>query len=289
MSSSEPNTNANTSILRKILLKLIFWKKSKEITLRDTIEELIEEDECSETQSIAENEREILGNVLSLRDVQVQDIMVPRVEIEAVPVTAHIEELISIFVETHKSSIIVYQGNIDNLLGVVYLKDVANWFKMNKPFNLSIFVKEILFVPPTMRSLDLLLKMRETGIKLAIVVDEYGGVDGLVSFRDIIEEIIGDIQDATEIKNQKKKILKSSDGSVIADGRSTFEEIEKFGNLKIEPSDDDIDTIGGMISSITGRVPVRGELITSENGNLEFEILDADPRKIKSVKIRKKG
>ncbi len=289
MSINEPVSSSSKTFLKEILQKLLFWKKSKETTLRDTIEELIEEDEGSETQSIAEDEREMLGNVLNLRDVQVQDIMVPRVEIEAVPVTAHMEELMSKFVETQKSSIIVYQGNIDNLLGVVYLKDVANWFKMNKPFNLSIFVKEILFVPPTMRSLDLLLKMRETGIKLAIVVDEYGGVDGLVSFRDIIEEIIGDIQDATEIKNQKKKIVKSSDGSVVADGRSTFEEIQKFGNLKIKPEDDSMDTIGGLISSITGRVPVRGELITSEDGRLEFEILDADPRKIKSVRIRSKG
>ncbi len=289
MSTDESTASNKKSLLRKVLFKLLFWRKAKEPTIRDTIEELIEEDEVSETKSIAEDEREMLGNVLNLRDVQVQDIMVPRVEIEAVAVTAHIEELISKFVETQKSTIVVYQGNIDNLLGVVYLKDVANWFKMNKPFNLSLFVKEILFVPPTMRSLDLLLKMRETGIKLAIVVDEYGGVDGLVSFRDIIEEIIGDIQDATEIKNQKKKVLKSSDGSVIADGRSTFEEIEKFGNIKIEPGDDDMDTIGGIISSIAGRVPVRGELITSEDGALEFEIIDADPMKIKSVKIRKKG
>ena len=288
MSMDESTASNKKSLLRKILFKLLFWRKAKEPTIRDTIEELIEEDEVSETKSIAEDEREMLGNVLNLRDVQVQDIMVPRVEIEAVAVTAHIEELISKFVETQKSTIVVYQGNIDNLLGIVYLKDVANWFKTNKPFNLSLFVKEILFVPPTMRSLDLLLKMRETGIKLAIVVDEYGGVDGLVSFRDIIEEIIGDIQDATEIKNQKKKVLKSSDGSVIADGRSTFEEIEKYGNMKIEPSDDDMDTIGGMISSITGRVPVRGELITSGDGTLEFEIIDADPMKIKSVKIRKK-
>lgn len=289
MSTDESTASNKKSLLRKVLFKLLFWRKAKEPTIRDTIEELIEEDEVSETNSIAEDEREMLGNVLNLRDVQVQDIMVPRVEIEAVAVTAHIEELISKFVETQKSTIVVYQGNIDNLLGVVYLKDVANWFKMNKPFNLSLFVKEILFVPPTMRSLDLLLKMRETGIKLAIVVDEYGGVDGLVSFRDIIEEIIGDIQDATEIKNQRKKVLKSSDGSVIADGRSTFEEIEKFGNIKIEPGDDDMDTIGGIISSIAGRVPVRGELITSEDGALEFEIIDADPMKIKSVKIRKKG
>ena len=217
------NGEAGTSLFKKTLLKLLSWRSSKETSLRDTIEELIEEDGYSETQSIAENEREILGNVLNLRDIQVQDIMVPRVEIEALPVTTHIEELISRFVETQKSSLVVYQGNIDNVLGVVYLKDVANWFRMNKPFNLSIFVKEILFVPPTMKSLDLLLKMRETGNKLAIVVDEYGGVDGLVSFMDIIEEVIGDIQDAAEIKNQKKKVIKSSDGSVVADAKSTLQ------------------------------------------------------------------
>lgn len=277
------------SFFKKIFSKLLFWKSYKETSLRDTIEELIEEDGCSETQSIAENEREILENVLNLREIQVQDIMVPRVEIEALPANAHIEELMSMFVETQKSSLVVYNGTIDNVLGVVYLKDVANWFKMNKPFNISIFVKEILFVPPTMKSLDLLLKMRETGIKLAMVVDEYGGVDGLVSFRDIIEEVIGDIQDVAEIKNQKKKVLKSSDGSVVADAKSTFSEINKYGGIKITPEDKSIDTIGGMISSITGKVPVRGELVICSKQNLEFEILDADPRKIKSVRIRKKG
>ncbi len=285
MSCSEPSC----SFLKKCFSKLLFWKSFKETSLRDTIEELIEEDGCSETQSIAENEREILGNVLNLREIQVQDIMVPRVEIEALPVNTHIEELMSRFVETQKSSLIIYQGTIDNVVGVVYLKDVANWFRINKPFNISIFVKEILFVPPTMKSLDLLFKMRETGIKLAVVVDEYGGVDGLVSFRDIIEEVIGDIQDATEIKNQKKKVLKSSDGSVVADAKSIFSEIYKYGGIKIIPEDKSIDTIGGMISSITGKVPVRGELVVCHKQNLEFEILDADPRKIKSVRIRKKG
>lgn len=274
---------------RKLLIKILFWRKSKEPSLRDTIEELIEEDGCSETQSIEENEREILGNVLNLRDVRVQDIMVPRVEIEAIPSTTRIEILLSRFVETQKSTIIVYQGNIDNVLGVVYLKEVANWFHMNKPVNINVFIKDVLFVPPTMKSLDLLFKMRETGIKIAIVVDEYGGVDGLLSFRDIIEEVIGDIQDAAEIKSLKKKVLKSSDGSVIADAKSTFSEISKFGGIKIIPEDKSIDTIGGMISSLTGNVPVRGELVVCPKQNLEFEILDADPRKVKSVRIRKSG
>ncbi|MDR1391489.1 MAG: CBS domain-containing protein [Holosporales bacterium] len=278
---------SNNSFFKKFSFKTLFKKSSKESSLRDTIEELIEEDEHSKTQSIEKNEREILGNVLNLRDINVEDIMIPRIEIEAIPVNTRIEELMSKFVETQKSSIIVYKESMDSVIGVVYLKDVANWFHMNKPFNVSVFVKDVLFVPPSMKSLDLLFKMRETGIKLAIVVDEYGGIDGLLSFRDVIEEVIGDIQEISEIKEQKKKVLKKSDGAVIADAKSTFSEIQKYGGIKIIPKDKSVDTIGGMISSIAGKVPVRGELIIWPKQDLEFEILDADPRKVKSVKIRK--
>ncbi|MDR0744776.1 MAG: hemolysin family protein [Holosporales bacterium] len=263
-------------------------KNGKEASLRDTIEELIEEDDSSDIQSIAKDEREILGNVLNLKDICIHDIMVPRIEIVAVSINTKIENLISLFVESQKSSIFVYQGTIDNIIGAVYLKDVANWFHMNKPFNISIFVKEILFVPPMMKTLDLILQMRETGIKLAVVVDEYGGVDGVISVKDLIEEIIGDIQDVTEINNQKRKIIKGSDGSVIADARLTFEEISKYGGIKLHTNDKSIETLGGMIFSISGKVPVRGELICCAKQNLEFEILDADPRKVKSVRIRKK-
>lgn len=286
MSCSECKSSIKNFILGLVNKK---YKKSCESSLRDTIEELIEEDECAETQSIAEDEREMLENVLNLRDIRVDDIMVPRAEIKALTMSTKIEDLISEFVETQKSSILIYQGTIDNIVGVVYLKDVANWFHMNKPFNVSLFIKDVLFIPPSMRTLDLLLKMKETGIKLAVVIDEYGGVDGLVSFIDLIEEIIGDIQDASEIKHQKKKVIKGSDGSVIVDARATFDEIEKYGNVKIVAQDKTIDTIGGMIFSITGKVPVRGELIRCPSQKLEFEILDADPRKIKSLRLRKKG
>ncbi|MDR0695665.1 MAG: CBS domain-containing protein [Holosporales bacterium] len=277
------------TLAKKLVSKMFFVKRwINGSSLRNTIEELIEEDSSSEIQSIADGEREILGNVLNLREIQVQNIMVPRVEIEAMQTSVRIEDLIFRFVDTQKSSIIIYKDTIDNVLGVVYLKDIAHWFQMSKPFNVAVFVKEVLFVPPTMRSLDLLFKMKETGIKMAIIVDEYGGVDGLVSFRDIVEEVIGDIQDTEEIRNQKKKVLKSSDGSVIADAKSTFAEINKFGGIKISQADKSIDTIGGLISTLTGRVPVRGELIFCNKRNLEFEILDADPRKVKSVRIRHK-
>jgi CBS domain containing-hemolysin-like protein len=269
--------------------KLLRWKKYSETTIRDAIEELIEEDDsdANGTSSIDNDEREMLGNVLDLRDIQVQDIMIPRVEIKALPITAKIDELLSGFVENQISTVLVYLGTIDNIVGVVYIKDVINWFRMNKPFNISMFVKDIIFVPPTMRTLDLLLQMRETGIKIAVVVDEYGGVEGCISFSDLVEEIIGDIQDADEKKNDKKKIIKNADGTFTVDAKTTLTELTKITGFKFMSKNKSVDSIGGYVISMAGKVPVRGELVFCENNNIEFEILDADPRKIKSIRIRK--
>lgn len=275
------------SFLKKFWCKLV-KRKCIETTLRDTIEELIEEDECAETQSIDEDEREILGNVLNLRDIEIQDIMIPRVEIIALPFSAKIEELITEFVESQKSSILVYQGTIDNIIGVVFLKDVANWFHMCKPFNINLFIKEVLFVPPAMKTLDLLLQMKESGFKIAIVVDEYGGIDGMVTLSDIVENIIGDIQDLRETKVQKSKVTREADGAVVVDAKSTLSEIAKLGGIKIISKDKTIDTIGGFVFSQIGKIPVRGELVFCSDQKLEFEILDADPRCIKSMRIRRK-
>ncbi len=287
MSSCEQSRSFKDCILGVFNKK---YRKNSETSLRDTIEELIEEDSCAGNgrSSIAEDEREMLGNVLNLRDIQVQDIMVPRVEIKALPTTTKIEDLMNEFVESQISSVLIYQGTIDNIIGVVYLKDVANWFHMNKPFNVTLFLKDILFIPPTMKTLDLLLQMKYNGIKVAVVVDEYGGVEGFVSFKDLVDEVIGDIQDASEIKHQKKKIIKNQDGSFTVDAKTTILELLKSVGLKLITSDKSIDTIGGYIFSIAGKVPVRGELIVCSRNNVEFEILDADPRKVKSVLIRKK-
>ena len=197
-------------------------------------------------------------------------------------------ELMPEFVENQISTMLIYQGTIDNVVGVVYLKDVANWFRMNKPFNISMFIKDVLFVPPTMRTLGLLLQMKDTGIKVAVVVDEYGGVDGLVSFSDLVEEIIGDIQDADEVKNSKKKIIKEVDGTYIVDARTTLAELAKNTDLNIMSFDNSVDSIGGYVFSIAGKVPVRGELVIYKKQKVEFEILDADSRRIKTIKIRKK-
>ena len=279
----------------KSFFNKIFKKKSKELNARNAIEEIIEEDEREQLQSIANNEKEMIGNVLDLRDIQVQDVMIPKVSIVSIPTTARIEDIINKFVENKLATLLVYQGNNDNIIGVLNLKDVANWFKTylehsvgqtQKQFNINLFVREVLFIPPTMKTLDLLFQMKQTGNKIAVIIDEYGCVSGLVSLMDLMEEIVGDIKDATEIKQQKNKIIMSNDGSILTDGKSTFYEIEKYGNLKIVPNDDFNDTIGGMITSMIGRVPVKGELIAFPSQSLEFEIVDADARRIKSIRIR---
>ena len=280
--NNDNKPNKKLSFVGRILK--LFKYKNDTTSARDTIEEIIEEDDTG--QSIAQNEREMIGNVLDLRNTLVQDIMLPRTSIVSVPLTATIEEVLEKFVDNQLSTILVYQDELDNVAGILRLKDVANWIHMNKPFSVGSFIKDVLFIPPTMRTLDLLFKMKKTGIKIAVVIDEYGGVDGLVSFIALIEEIVGDIQDATEIKHQKMKVVKNADGSIIVDGQSTFEEIKKYGGISVAPNDDDIDTIGGMLSSILGRLPVRGELVTLPEQKLEFEVLSVDPRKVKSIKIR---
>jgi CBS domain containing-hemolysin-like protein len=280
---------------RKIIrffARLIGRNKAKEPSLRDAIEELIEEDSCSETQSIAKDEREMLENVLDLKDTRVQEIMIPKVEIVSIQSTTSLDSLTSLFVKSRKSSIVIYQDTTDNVIGIVRFKDLATWTYSNGPnksFDIMQLVKEVLFVPPTMKTLDLLLSMRATGMKVAIVVDEYGDIDGLVSFYDLVEEITGDIQDAAEIENHKKRIVKASDGSIIVDARSTFEELQRYGGINITHEDSSVETIGGLILSIAGKVPARGEIITSSEQNLEFEVLNADLRRVKKIRIHKKG
>jgi CBS domain containing-hemolysin-like protein len=230
----------------------------------------------------------MLGNILNLRDTQIQDIMCPRAKIKALPITASLEDLLEECTENQISSVIIYRGNMDNILGVVWMKDIVNWFYMNKPFSVTNFIKDILFVPPTMRTLTLLLQMKNTGIKVAIIVDEYGGCEGFISFMDLVEEIIGDIQSANGQKSRGyKKLYKEADGAVVADASVTLKEVQKATGIKFCSHNNSIESLGGYIFTIAGKVPVIGELVVCKKQNVEFEILKADPRYVKSVKIRK--
>jgi magnesium and cobalt transporter len=279
-------------------MKIVQWLKKKWRTmirsdaennnsLRETIEELIEDTETEEANpSIELDERLLLGNVLSLRDRTAQDAMVPRVDIVAVPITATDSELLAVLTRSRHSRLPVYRNNLDDVIGMIQIKDVLTWVATKEPFDMKTMVRDVLFVSPTMRTLDLLFKMRESATKMAMVVDEFGGIDGLVTFSDLIEEIIGDIQDA-QGHSQNDQLIERADGSILAGARVTLEEIsEKYGiNLIVEGLEDEIDTLGGLVVALAGRVPTRGELITHPAG-LEIEVVDADPRRVKSIYLR---
>lgn len=277
-------TRLSFSFLNRLWRRL-FGRSDSDGNLRETIEELIEESDESE-DSIASDEKALLGNVLSLRDSTAQDVMIPRVDIIAVPLTVNKDELSSTIIRSRLKQILVYKDNLDEVVGMIQVKDLLSWMVSGKPYNIKTLIRDVLFIAPTLGTLDLLLKMKESGTKVALVVDEYGGIDGLVTFSDLIEEIIGDIQDAQDRDNQPL-LTQRPDGVIVADGRVTLEEIqEKFEiDLTVRDLEDDIETIGGLVTSLVGRVPHRGELIKHPNG-IEIEVVDADLRRIKRLTIK---
>ena len=267
----------------KNLVKL--FKKSEPETLRDTIEELIEESE-EEEPSIESGERALLENVLNLRELTAQDVMIPRADIISSCITGDADEMIQLMVKNNLSFLPICSYTLDHIVGVIHIKDVLAWLQNGRQMPIKHLVKDVLFIPPSMRTLDLLVQMRESASRIAFVVEEHGGIDALVTFSNVISEVIGDIQDATEIEDTKQIEIKA-DGTVITDGRVPLEELQEvlgsFPMLSIE--DDDIDTIGGLVVFLAGRVPVRGEIIRHPEGG-EFEVLEADPRRIRRLKMR---
>lgn len=286
ISDPEPKPSNTTKLLHGLRhLWRVVTRSDADNSLRETIEELIEDtDEAN--PSIESDERMLLGNVLSLRDLTAEDVMVPRVDIVAVPLTITSPELLAVLTRSRHSRLPVFRNNLDDVIGMIESKDVLSWAATKKPLNIKALIRDVLHVSPTMRTLDLLFQMRETGTKMSMVVDEFGGVDGLVTFSDLIEEIIGDIQDAQD-RSPNYQLVERADGSILADARVTLEEIsEKYGiNLVVEGLEDEIDTLGGLVVALAGRVPSRGELITHPVG-LEIEVVDADPRRVKRLNLR---
>lgn len=286
MKNGHENANKKISPLHYLKRLWKYWTKhEQDASLRETIEELIEEVD-EEIPSIESDERLLLGNVLNLRDLTAHDIMTPRADFIAVPDTLSGEEIVQTFIRTGISWLVTYNDNLDNVIGMLHAKDMLAWMHTKEKFQISNYLKEVMFISPAMRTLDLLLMMRKSSIKVAIVVDEYGGVDGLVTFQQLIEEIIGDIED-TNTLTPAPQLNWRSDGAVLADGRSTIEELDELigGPLNLIDKDDDIETLNGLVVYLAGRVPLRGEIIRHDN-QMEFEILDADPRCVKRLCVR---
>jgi CBS domain containing-hemolysin-like protein len=252
--------------------------------LRGTIEELIEQEETGELPA-SSDELTLLRNILNLHGLTVYDIMVPRADIVAVDIDITLSELVRIMSEEAHSRIPVYRGTLDDIAGMVHIKDVLACWNREQKVTLNEIVRSVLFVAPSMPILELLLQMRVSRVHLALVVDEFGGIDGMVTIEDLVEEIVGEIEDEHD-DDDTPRIMEHSDGTLVADARVPIKDFEdRMGEILTEQErEEDIDTLGGLVFFLAGRVPVRGEVVRHGSG-VEFEVLDADPRRIRRLRV----
>ena len=285
--SEEPRSSSDIGIKRMLrgLYRRMRRARNGESTPRDSLEALIEEREEADIPLDAD-ERSLFANILLLRDRAVEDVMVPRPDIVAVESETGLDRVVEIMTREGHSRLPVYRDTLDDALGMVHIKDVMAWGDEAAAFKLTRILRRVLFVAPSMKVLELLLEMRVKRCHMALVVDEFGGVDGLVTIEDLVEEIVGEIQDEHD-RSPEDTVVRREDGALDVDARTVIESLEQeFGPVLSEEEREEIDTLGGLVFSLAGRVPIRGELVRHPAG-LEFEILDADPRRIRRLRVRR--
>lgn len=230
--------------------------------------------------------------IANLRKLRVDDVAIPKVEITAVPITIGKEELVEVFRENGFSRVPVYKGTLDHPMGLVLLKDLALQYGFagaSGRFSLRKLLRPMLYAPPSMPVGVLLQKMQKERVHMALVIDEYGGVDGLVTIEDLIETIIGEIEDEhDEVEGALWK--EDPEGVFLAQANAPLDEFEQALGVTLRNGEDDaeVDTLGGLVFLRLGRIPARGEVIAHESG-AEFEVVDADPRRIKRIRVRRPG
>ncbi|MTI08749.1 hemolysin family protein [Curvivirga aplysinae] len=292
--SSQPSQQPKKAGVKSVLKGL--FSRNGDSHLRDTFEEILDEidDQDMPGTSLGAGAKEILENIIKAGDATAEDVMVPRADIDSIEDNTPLLDVISMMVEMPHSRYPIYHDTPDHVIGMVHIKDVLRVLKersetgkMDTDFSLSSIRREVMFVAPSIRVLDLLVEMRESRRHMALIVDEYGGVDGLITIEDLVEEIVGDIVDEHDEEDTSQLTL-MPDGSYRVEARFEIEDFEeKIGKfLNDEERDEDIDTMGGFIFNLLGRVPTRGELVHHPESGLEFEITDADPRRIKRMRIR---
>lgn len=261
------------------------FKKRGEVNLRETIEEFIVDENREEIPSVSSHERTLISNILELRDTTVDDIMVPRADIVAISSQTTQKELLELLSQKQFSRIPVYSDSLDDVIGSIHIKDIMSALAAGKKIKLVDILRDVPFVSPSMPILDLLLEMRQSQKHMALVVDEYGGIDGLITITGVIESIIGQIDDEYDSESLPE-LLQKDDGTIIADARYEIEDFEEeFGEIFTEDDREESETLGGLVFTLAGRIPARGEVITHDNG-IVFEILDADPRRINRLRLR---
>tara|TARA_B110000305_G_scaffold78966_1_gene88861 strand:+ start:1153 stop:1980 length:828 start_codon:yes stop_codon:yes gene_type:complete len=271
-------------MIKNFLSKLIYKNSLDKTNLKEDLETVLD-NKSNNTDGISKQERVMLMNILKIDEILARDIMIPRAEIIALEESISFDEAIKIFVEGAHSRIPIYNEQLDNITGMLHIKDLVKYQTENdiKGNFIDSIKKDILHIPPSMPALDLLIKMQLTRLHMGVVIDEYGGVDGLITIEDVIEEITGEIEDEHDDKDISM-FIKLSPNTFEANARLSIVELEKISQIQLINEDDDTDTIGGLVATVAGRVPQRGEIIKHDSG-IVFTILDADPRRIKTIKI----
>jgi len=286
--NARDNGHAFSSFLKRLSQAL---RSRHGDSIRESLEEVIEESE-RQNPELARRERIMLSNLLKFGELRVDDVKVPRTDIVAVDESITICELIAKFREAQHSRLPIYRETLDDPVGLVHIKDVVGLGELGPDgimrwpeVPITNVKRDILVAPPSMPASDLLVKMQATQIHLALVIDEYGGTDGLVSIEDLVEEIVGDIGDEHDV-DESPHLTKLEDGSYEADARLDLDDFTEQTGIGVQQPDpeEEVDTLGGLVVSLIGRVPQRGEIV-SHNG-LEFEVLEADPRRIKRLRLR---
>jgi CBS domain containing-hemolysin-like protein len=298
---------------RSILNRLKNRISGSNADLRESLEGVIDShSKNTGDDSMDADARSMMRNVLGFAELRVDDLMVPRVNIVAEEETATMRALLSQFIEANHSRLPIYRDSLDDIVGMIHVKDYLKWMtakgskkktKSSTEAGITLpaaelsstvkqhpsMIRDVLFVPPSMPASDLLIKMKASHIHLAVVVDEYGGTDGLVSLEDLVEEIIGDIADEHDTDDEQGMLRKQDDVTYVANALISIASLDEMFKVDLLPEDqeDEADTLGGLVFEMAGRVPSRGELLKHPSG-LEFEILESDPRRVKRVRIHVK-
>jgi len=289
--SQSPEPNGKHQPLLKRIAALL-RRDHEAQAMRESLEEVIEESD-RQSPALSPQERVMLANLLKFGELRVADVMVPRADIIAVEEKTPVCELVALFREAQHSRLPVYRETLDDPIGLVHIKDVLALAELGPDglmrwpdVPITNIKRDLLFAPPSMPTLELLLKMQTTHSHLALVIDEYGGTDGLVSIEDLIEEIVGDIGDEHDVE-EGPQLRALANGVYEADARFDLEDFRNKTGIELKPADpeEDVDTLGGLVVSILGRLPQRGEIVPYDH-EYEFEVLEADPRRVKRLRIR---
>jgi magnesium and cobalt transporter len=271
------------------MIRSVFKSKNDNQSLKQAIEDLMDDhddqqDDDLEESRVSVQERLLISNILTLREESVDDVMIPRADIIAVDVSTTQQDLMALLAEYQFSRIPVYRDQLDDILGTIHIKDILAQLAKGDAVVINDLIRPVPIVSPSMGVLDLILFMKEKRKHMVMVIDEYGGIDGLVTVGDVIETIVGEIEDEYN-QPSEDELVEKSDGTLIVNGRVDLDEFEeKYGQVFSKDEHEDADTLAGLVFATVGRVPARGEIIQHDSG-LEFEILDATPRHIHRMKI----